>query len=301
VISVLIPIYNFDATPLIRQLSNQLSESQCDHEIICLDNASFDTFSKLNSKINQLPFCSYELLDQDIGRSKIRNLLAERASYDNLLFLDCDVLPATSGFINNYLKESSLSNDILCGGLAYSEQRPEKSKLLRWVYGKKREVVSASLRSNQPYRYFFASNFLIKKDVFKSVKFNEKITKYGYEDLIFSQDLRTNNYRIIHIDNEVIHLGIDASKVYLKKIEQAMHNLVHLHSQRIITSREIKLIELYNKLQKFRIVGGVKNLFKLLRPLLIKNLISNRPPMILFDFYRIGYLCEIFKRPISNH
>lgn len=300
-ISVLIPIYNFDATPLIHELSDQLSESKYDYEIICLDNASSDVFSTLNSKINQISNCYYELLEVDIGRSKIRNLLAKRAAYDNLLFLDCDVLPATSDFIKNYLKESSLSKGVLCGGLSYSKQKPEKTKLLRWVYGSKREVISAAARANEPFRYFFASNCLIKKDVFESVRFNEKITKYGYEDLVFSQDLKANDFKIKHIDNPVIHLGLDSSKVYIKKVEQAMHNLVQLHRQEIITGREVKLLELYYKLQKFRIIGGVKNLFKLIRSLLIKNLISNHPSMVLFDFYRLGYLCTIFRPPISNY
>ncbi|NNC70606.1 MAG: glycosyltransferase [Flavobacteriaceae bacterium] len=300
-ISVLIPIYNFDATPLVFELSDQLSQSEYDYEIICLDNASTDIYSTINSKINQLPNCHYDLLAKDIGRSKIRNLLAKRATYATLLFLDCDVLPATSDFIKKYLMESNFSKSVLCGGLSYSEQRPEKSKLLRWVYGRKREVVSAAIRAQEPYRYFFASNFLIKKDVFESVRFNEKITKYGYEDLIFSQDLKANNYKIKHLDNQVIHLGIDSSKVYLEKVEQALHNLVELHRLKIIRSREVKLLEICDQLKKIRLDGWVKNLFNLFRPLLIKNLTSNHPLMALFDFYRIGYLCLLFNRPISNH
>src|ERR1044071_5613337 len=100
-LSILIPVYNFDVTGLAASL--QASETNIPFEIICLDDGSAPMFKAINKKIAGLENIIYEELPQNIGRSKIRNLLAERAKYEYLLFLDCDSTAVSGRFLSSYV------------------------------------------------------------------------------------------------------------------------------------------------------------------------------------------------------
>src|SRR5690606_33420534 len=104
-ISILIPTYNYNVFPLVENLYQQCERENLEYEILVLDDASPNKkFKEENSKINKLENCSFQVLDENIGRSKIRNLLATRAKFDWLLFLDADTFPSNNNFIQNYLE-----------------------------------------------------------------------------------------------------------------------------------------------------------------------------------------------------
>ena len=131
-LSILIPSYNYNALSLVSEIHNQAKRTEIPFEIICLDDASTNLFSE-NEKINHLANCNYEMLKQNIGRSKIRNLLAHKAQYDWLLFLDVDVFPKDEDFIDRYVPFLNDEIKIVNGGILYQSKKPEKSKVLRWV------------------------------------------------------------------------------------------------------------------------------------------------------------------------
>ncbi|RZJ53598.1 MAG: glycosyltransferase family 2 protein [Flavobacterium sp.] len=99
-LSILIPVYNYAVSSLVEIVYKQALECNIPFEIICLDDAS-QFFLSENQKINQLKNTTYFILDKNIGRSAIRNLLARKAVYENLLFLDADTIPVTGNFISN--------------------------------------------------------------------------------------------------------------------------------------------------------------------------------------------------------
>ena len=149
-VSILIASYNISVVSLIKELHLQLNKANVIFEIICLDDASKNENNIENKKINQLSFCSFDILNKNIGRSAIRNLLATKASYRWLLFLDADVLPTSSKFISNYLEKIKDNNySVFLGGIKY--RNFEDKNLLRWRFGKKSEEISATKR-NEPLR-----------------------------------------------------------------------------------------------------------------------------------------------------
>ena len=87
-VSVLIPIYNTDVRAFVKQLILQLEKNQLDGEIQCLDDGSNEEFIILNREISNLKFVRYKELNLNIGRSRIRNLLAKTAKFQWLLFAD---------------------------------------------------------------------------------------------------------------------------------------------------------------------------------------------------------------------
>lgn len=89
-LSILIPVYNYDVRSLVGDLAKQCLEASIPFEILCYDDHSQEEFDRINQKVIQLEGVTYFRLAKNVGRSMIRNHLAQVARYDHLLFLDCD-------------------------------------------------------------------------------------------------------------------------------------------------------------------------------------------------------------------
>lgn len=291
-ISVLIPTYNYNIYPLVSEIKQQCDEAGIVYEIISLDDAS-QSFHSENQNINQLSNCSYEILPKNLGRSGIRNLLAKKAKYEWLLFLDADVLPKNASFIKNYLSFINKNEEAINGGIEYSAQAPEKNKMFRWVYGNKREAQPKLSRDKNPYPSFLSLNFIIKKSVFENIRFNEKVPNLRNEDTLFSFDLMQHKVRVLHIDNPVYHLGLDDFKIAIKKENESVIALKFLLDNQLISPDYTKLAKTYVKIKKLHLGFVFILMHHIAKPLFIKNLSSQKPSMLMFDLYRLGYLCTL--------
>ena len=294
-LSILIPVYNYDVRALVLELHKQCSKCQIDFEILVQDDSS-TIFKNENSSINSLDNCSFNLLKNNIGRSAIRNLLAKNAKYNDLLFLDADVQLIGDFFILNYLSKITNEEKIVYGGIQYQIDKPEKDKILRWTYGNAKEALTVDKRKKQNYLSFLTLNFLIKKSIFDTVSFNENIPNLRHEDTLFSFDLMTNKIKIEHIDNPILHLGLDFNIDFVTKSEQAIDNLKYLIDNKLIDSRYVKMSALVFDLKKYKVQLFVSSIYRTIKPLLLKNIYGKNPSLLLFDFYRVGYFCTIYKR-----
>jgi hypothetical protein len=222
-------------------------------------------------------------------------LLAKLSKFENLLFLDSDTLPILNDFIQNYISQITNREIVVFGGIKYQTDRPSKNQLLRWVYGNKREVMSIEKRIENPYLCFLTSNFMIKKSIFDKVKFDETIKKFGHEDTLFSFDLKHKDIKIIHTENAVYHLGLETSCIFIKKSEESVFGLKHLIDTKKIDTSYTKISRFYKKLEKFKLTRFIGYTFNLTKPLLTKQLLSAAPSLLIFDLYRLGYLCSLKK------
>ena len=229
-LSILIPIYNFAVKELVNELSSQAQNLNIPFEILCVDDTSKSTYVKLNDGLEKIEGVNYQLNKKNIGRSSIRNLLTDKAQYDYLLFLDCDVRIGDN-FIKKYIDFKDES-DVIVGGVNYAEyEQLEKSKRLRWKYGRYREERKAHFRNQRPYASFSACNLFINKKVSQNIRFTESLTKYGHEDTLYGAELEFNSYTVMHINNPIIHLGLDEVSAFLKKTEFALINLLSLQKK----------------------------------------------------------------------
>lgn len=227
-LSILIPVYNFYVNELAEELHGQCNYLDLNFEILLFDDYSEKSFHAMNKSLSKLNNIIYERFEENLGRSKMRNILLSRAKFENCLVLDCDLRIDNSLFIDNYLR-NLIDNSVIVGGHKYDNKRPiKKEYLLHWNYGRRTESLSLRKRMLAPYDSFKTNSFLIKKEVFEKVKFDEFVVKYGHEDTLFSIDLELNNILVKHIDNNVVHIGLDNAKDFLKKQKQAIHNLVML-------------------------------------------------------------------------
>ncbi|MCL2245723.1 MAG: glycosyltransferase [Lentimicrobiaceae bacterium] len=291
-ISVLIPIYNFNVAKLVKDLHAQLSYANVEFEIILGDDASTEPHA--NEKLVSLNGVTYFSLPENIGRAKMRNLLVEKANYPFLLFMDCDAAVLSSYYINNYVLEISRNSKPICiiGGVAYRTQKPNPKYYLRWYYGKKREATDAASRNDKPYKSFTSFNAIFSKSIFELVKFDESFSTYGNEDTFFGNQLKNAKIPVIHINNPLYHDGLDTNEDYLKKVETSIDNLIALLRANKIDAdfvSENRLLATYFKIKKLKLIPFFRLFYKLFLSN-IKQKILRNPSVFWLDLYKLGYL-----------
>jgi GT2 family glycosyltransferase len=295
VISVCIPIYNFNVTNLVQFLHNQADNTQMDVEILLIDDCSEEHFRIVNRELMQLSRVIYQELDANIGRSKIRNLLARKSQYQTLLFLDCDVMITDELFLQNYVRYINRDENVICGGHFYQVEFPPINQLLHWNFGTNREVKGAQLRNMRPYQSFMTSNFTITKSLFTRISFNENLTNYGHEDTLFGLELQKQSVKVFHINNAVLHTGLETNDRFLQKTRESLTNLlkiIPIIEKEKLPKTKIRVLKSFLIFRKTGLHLLISLLFFIGKPIIELNLTSISPSMILLDMYKLGYICQ---------
>jgi glycosyltransferase involved in cell wall biosynthesis len=290
-LSILIPTHNYDCSRLVYDLETQLSE---DDEIIVGNDCSTDTciIAKLNEIGNTGKSRLYTPSENQhpLGRAAIRNALAREAKGEWLLFIDADAEVCNKTFIRDYLSATKFAS-VVCGGTGNLPECPSPECRLRYDYEVEAEKrLTVERRREFPYAQLTTFNFLIRRDIFLSIEFDEKIREYGYEDTCFGFELKECGIAIHHIDNKLIHLGIEPSTVYLAKIETALRSLAKLEPEQ---RRQIRLSAFAMKLERYCLLGLVRYVFRLTKTQLRANLLGKHPNQKLFAFYKLGYYADL--------
>ncbi len=290
-LSICIPVYNYDVSKLLSQLDKQCSVLNIQYEILVFEDGSDS--NKVNS-LENYKNVKHIVRKDNSGRSKARNILADNARFDKLLFLDCDSETGADDFIKNYIDNSEKT--VVCGGTIYKESQYKKEFSLRYWYGIKREMISGDLRNSNVNQSFTTNNFLISRSVFEKIKFREFLTKYGHEDSLFGYELKHSGINILHIDNPVVHVGLESNQVFLDKTKNAIDNLIVIEKSKLVDTgftAEISLVRAYKKLKRTGLKGLVKLFFSTFEKTIVKNLLySTKPSMFLFDVYKLAYYCK---------
>lgn len=293
-LSIIIPTYNYSAFELVDKIRQQCENVPIDYEISVLDDASLDIPSLVsNERINQFPKAKFEKNTNNLGRAGNINKLVRKTQYEWILLLDCDVTPVAKDFIQKYLDCIQNNHKITFGGIAYKAEKPEKEKLLRWVYGKKREEIPSTERDKNPFRTTLTSNILIHKSIFDTTQFNEQITEYGYEDLVFTESLKKNHFAVNHINNPCYHLNYETSGIFIDKVETALKNLVQLEEKGIIKNNITNLQLTYSKAKKNNLTFLISAAYTIFKSVILLNLKSKRPILFLLDFLKLGVYTKL--------
>ena len=289
-LSILIPTYNYDCTQLVRDLHLQTEQLGVDYEIIVADDASpIAEYRERNREINTLPHCRLVELEKNVGRARIRNRLADEARYEWLLFIDSDAEVISDSFIVDYLKYADA--DVVCGGLCHADALPSPEVSLRYAYEKRADRRrSASFRAQRPYEQFTPFNFMIRRKVFKSIRFDECITEYGHEDTLFGIELGKRRSCIRHIDNPLCHVGLEGNERFLEKTRAALRNLALLEDCMLGHS---SLLKLYGLLCRLGLDGVIARWFVCREQAITARLMKAAPSLRLFFAYKLGYYCRV--------
>lgn len=290
-LSILIPTYNYDISILVRKLLEQLKNEKIIYEIVVLDDASTDFSSvEKNKTIQEIGHCTYILSEKNAGRTATRNALAQHAQYDRLLFMDADVLPKNNDFITKFEIETNKA-DVIFGGISYECDKPEKEKMLRWKYGKAREAKPVSVRKKTPHLSIISQCFLIKKEVFLQAN-NFLNNAYGV-DVLFCQNLEKLKTTVLHIDNPIIHLGLESNISFIEKTKKGLETLVMFESEGKIPNDYRPVQKAYLSLKNNHFIKIFCWIMKMSNARIEKNLKSGKPSLFLFDLYKLYYYVQL--------
>lgn len=298
-ISVCIPVYNYDVGELVEQLHQQLLQLGESSEIILIDDASCEEIRQVNRRIPSDHATLIEL-QGNIGRAGIRNRFPEHAKQPFLLFLDCDSVILSDRFIPAYLDTiKHHPGKIICGGIIYDLVKPGRSRMLHWKYGSKKESQPASIRNKSSNRSFMTANFLVPKNLLEQLQFDERITGYGHEDTLFGYRLSEMNQTIFHIDNPVLHAGLESNREFLQKTDEGLQNLFaitgFLGNDPKFTET-ITLLQYVSRLENKGIAWLILLLFNIFGPTVRSLLGLGFAMMSLFSFYKLGRYLAIHNK-----
>lgn len=230
-ISVLVPVYNWSARDLAAVLRREIIDGGLESrvDVTFLDDASTDQEKReANRRFfaeASFPWEHYRENAANIGRARTCNALADGAAGKWILFIDVDCLPDDSTFLRRYLEEIGKdSADAICGGTGYAQRvlfGPEYDFYIHLVTtaGQNQAVV----RNRIPWAIVLTSNMLVRREVFQKLPFDSRFLKYGYEDQEWGIRVQ-REFRLLHIDNLVSHLGLQTKEELYRKMQLSIGN-----------------------------------------------------------------------------
>ena len=291
-LSILIPTKDYSCRTLVESLHRQAESAGIAYEIIVGEDGSLPNNIALNAPLAQMSNCRIIVQQKNVGRSKIRNILAQEAHGRNILFIDSDAVVEQSNILQLY-SEALKEYPVVCGGLYHSDTPLTSSCTLRHRYERTADKRrSAEERNKAPYDRFTTFCFAIRRELFLEIQFDESIKNYGYEDTLFGYELRRKGVAIKHIDAPLLHIGLESNKVYLAKVEESLHTLLQLQGKIAPTT----LLKCYTRLKSMHLTGIVLIVWRALYPMLRANLLSKHPSLTILNFYKIGYYCSINRK-----
>ncbi len=296
-LSILIPVFNRDIIDLVRDLIDQGKGLNMPFEIIALDDGSDTRFVDQNRRIGQWNNVKYITRNSNTGRAGTRNQLARLSGYSYLLFIDSDAAVVHEKYLNQYM-DYMKEGVVVCGGTAYQPSPPEKNELLfRWKYGINRESRKARKRKKRPYAGFSGFNFMIDRKLFLSIQFDEKLKQYGHEDTLFGYELAKRGVNVLHINNPLIHLGLEPDYLFIAKTKEGLRNLYHLtmlHRESSEFILLVRLLRVFYRLHRARLLPLPEKYTRKLLPKAEKRLVASKPNLLLFDLYKLLYYSSLY-------
>jgi glycosyltransferase involved in cell wall biosynthesis len=293
-LSLLIPTYCFDCLSLIQGLHGQCealcgADEQFSYEIVVVDDATPDTelVAHLSEGIRSLNqgCVRFIQLKENAGHAVVRNRLLREARGKWVLMVDSDAEIIRTDFVAQYWRNRYRAS-ILIGGIVHPKE-VKRGYELRSAYEESvaymREV---NWRNKHPYAVFSVFNLMALKTAVTPYGFDERCEEYGYEDYLLGVSLERDGVSVLHIDNPLLHTGIDPSEVFLRKTETAMRTLCKLPADLRYT------IGIAKWAHRLSYVGGTFIFNLLFRPWASRvrsHLLGTHPSMFLFQLYKLHY------------
>jgi len=299
-ISICIPAYNCNVTELVEALALQIDRIDGPKpEILVGDDGSDKAYQEQYDFIKDIRHNKVLLAPQNSGRSKIRNWIASHAKFNYLLFIDGDCSVKSDDYIQKYLLEASKQKKVVLGGINYSEILDDPRHILRWKYGHERESKIDYLKQEMS---FLSSNFLVEKSTFEQFGFDESFKAYGHEDSLLGLSLRSAGIPITQIDNPVLHAGLEPGLSFIEKTKSSIENLGLLSEK--IEGMDIRKKSVLLKIQEKELnplllfLGNTT--YQAGRNMILKNLLSQKPSLFVFDLFKLFYLIHLKYERMSS-
>jgi len=116
---------------------------------------------------------------------------------------------------------------------------------------------------------------------------------------LFGLELKKRNIPIIHIQNPLIHIGLETTGEYLIKTGDGIENLVKLVKSGKIDRKyydDIRILRFYAILKKYRLSRIFLKIFDGLYNTLYQNMSGGNPSLFLFSMYKLTLFCRAMNK-----
>lgn len=298
-LSVLIPVYNRDCSQLVRALLRQaIGIEGLRFELLVADDGSTQEELKAKNRVmNQWQGCRVIERSENGGRAIIRNFLAQEAKGEYLLFLDSNVSLLHNDFLLRYVQQAGEA-DVVVGGYELTPAAGcEVNGNLRYRYELSCSAANrAEERAKRPYMAFVSKNFMIRRSVMLQCPFDERIRRYGYEDVLLGKRLQQVEAQVKYVDNPVGFSTFESNAAFLRKTEDALLNLVTLKDE---MNGFTHIQTVAERLMRQHLDGPLLVLFSLLHPFMRHCLLGRNPSVPCFNAYRLCYYLQLRKKQVK--
>ena len=295
-LSILIPVYNDDASRLVCSVSLQAQSIEgLSYEIVVYDDGSSDEAVKAaNRSLEALPNVRCVEAAHHPCRSAMRNAMSREGRYAWRLMIDVRLTLVYGDFLLRYLSAGVKAGEAAVGGVCVDGGRQSAElyrRNLRFRYERheqRRHSEEARVRS--PYQSFRTTNFFYHHSVLERVAYDERVKGYGYEDVLLGKALEMAGIRVLHIDNPVAYTHFEDNKCYLSKLEEALRTLHEFAPDLYGYS---PLLMFVGRLSRWHMQWLFRLFFRLWGGVERASLCGRSPKLWLLRLYKVGYYLSL--------
>jgi len=292
-LAVLIPFYQDNPANLLESLFEQMGQNNNVQIWVYDDGTQNKALSAELSALIKSAKSRANLLtaSENRGRSFARNYLVDQTGSDWVLFLDADMLPVQSSFLDDYLKLiESQNTDIVFGGFSVPNHVTDKDRELHRVFSKVSDALDVKARERYGAQYVCSSNLCVRKSVLKDEPFDPGFKGWGWEDSEWAARV-VKKYNLCHADIPALHLGLETTDTLLRRFRDSGENYRRFTNKHPELAKSLTLYKAIHKLK--RLPGH-----ELLRPLLKLCVKLNHAPMklrlISLKLWRASWYADVF-------
>jgi glycosyltransferase involved in cell wall biosynthesis len=293
-LSVLIPSYRDDATPLLERLLDE-TRNGLNVEIMIYDDGTGD--EKINAGLaaickNSGTSVSLFFADLNKGRSAARNHLVDNARADWVLFLDADMRPQSDDFLDIYLAKINKDNaDIVFGGFTVPDQKQSGDTELHRAFSQSSDCLDAATRTAKGPQYVASSNLCVRKSVLKTEPFDTGFTGWGWEDSEWAARV-AKKYKLKHLDNPALHLGLESTETLLSRFKTSGPNYIRFTRAH---PELAKSLTLYKMSQRLMTLPGQKLMRPFLAFMVRRSFTPTKLRLLALKLWRASWYAQAFK------
>ena len=230
-VSVLIPFLRDDPSELLQLLDEEAACVEGAVEIVVMDDGTNDPnlTARLQTSIKAMALPARLItLEENEGRSKGRNRLADAARGGSLLFLDSDMRPDHRRFLWTWADLVAREDPAVAfGGFSLLQAPTDARFSVHRSMAAKSDCVPYQERAKTPEKYVFTSNLLVRRDVFEAETFDAEFSGWGWEDVEWAMRV-SRRFTVVHVDNPATHMGLDTVEALAGKYEQSAGNFARV-------------------------------------------------------------------------
>ncbi|HYL94341.1 MAG TPA: glycosyltransferase [Terriglobales bacterium] len=183
-------------------------------EVILIDSGSSDHTVQIAGRY---PVQLYRIAAESFHHARTRNLAAELAQGEYLVYLAADALPSSQGWLGALLRnfEDSTVGAVYGRHVPRPDASIERQGVLSTMYGDKRLVKSAACKAELGYRYYHFStvNCAIRKQVWQQSRFPQDLNVC--EDVAIATRILDAGWKIVYEPEAAVYHTHDFSSLRL--------------------------------------------------------------------------------------